>query len=73
MDMLWKSKIIIPRQLYIFKLEPTNSLSVRDLRLRITPDLDENLKLIQDSDKSHNDAQLTDILDLAEKFHLVLW
>ena len=55
-----------------FKLDLTNSLSLQELRMLIAPDLDDYLRLIQDSDKSHNDEQLTDILDSAEKFHLVL-
>ena len=73
MEMISKSKIIFPRQSYLFKLDPNNRLSVQELRDLIAPDRDEYLRLILESDTLHDEAHITDILDLAEKFHLVLW
>ena len=71
-QMLRRSKILVPRQSLLFKLDPVNALSVGDVRRLLTADANEYASLIHAANKDQESSSIGDILDLTEIFHIII-
>ena len=70
-QMLCRSKLLVPRQSLLFKLDPVNTLSVGEVRRFLAADANAYANLILAANKDHESSSIGDILDLAEKFHII--
>ena len=68
--LLLKTKLLFPKRAYLFRLDPTNPLSVAEERALMTPEASKYSRLIAASNKDHETMTFTNILDLSETFHL---
>ena len=68
---LRKSRVLVPRQSYLFEVDPTNSNTVEDMRVLVMEEALKYARLLSEKNKDHKGMTLDGILDLAEKFHVL--
>ena len=68
---LQKSSVLVPRQSYLFELDPTDSKTIQDMRILVMEEALEYTRLLSEKNKDHKGMTLDDILDLAEKSHFL--
>ena len=69
---LRKAKVLVPRQSVLFKLDPVNALTVTQVRELLEHDAAEYARLVVDTNKDNEASSIGYLLDLSEKFHMIL-
>ena len=68
---LMNAQLIMPRQEFLFELDPTGSRTLADMRTLVAEEGRKYLRLIHKGNKDHEGMTLAEILALADKFHVI--